>query len=224
MDRRGFLKGGALAAVTAALQPPTANARQQTREFVLKNDQMAWRLQSTTNGIRSVAFENRASGRRFALQSETEFNLVFSSGQRVEIPWWSFRLTDETPVSPERESGLLQGFHQSAELTDGWKPANNLSGGQHGRTYGGYGWFRCNVELSQSAKGKDVVFVLGGYDEQDWNEYWVYLNGRQIGRRTSSGRWRKPGRFTLRPSDALYASLRFGPRGAECAGRAHASL
>ncbi len=210
MDRRGFLKGGALAAVTAALKPPASGAREHQRDFVLQNAQLAWHLQSAADGIRSVAFENRITSRRFALQTDSEFRLTFSSGQRIEIPWWEFRLGDETPVAPERETGLSQGFHRNATEAAGWRPADNLSGGQHGRTYAGYGWFRCNVELPESAKGKDIVLVLGGYDEQDWNDYWVYLNGQQVGRRTSSGRWRKPGRFTLRPSDSLYASLRFG--------------
>jgi hypothetical protein len=210
MDRRRFLKSGAVAAVTAALKPPTSEAREYPREFVLQNAQLSWRLRSGAEGIRSIAFENRLSGRQFALQSENEFRLTFSSGHRIEIPWWDFRLSDETPVSPERESGLLQGFHRTPTNAEGWRPVYNLSGGQHGRTYGGYGWFRCNIHLPASAKGKDIVFVLGGYDEQDWNDYWVYCNGQQIGRRTSSGRWRKPGRFTLRPSDTLYALLRFG--------------
>lgn len=209
MDRRGFLKGGALAAVTAALKPPASGAREHQRDFALQNPQLAWHLRSTADGIRSVAFENRISGRRFALQAENEFRLTFSSGQRIEIPWWDFRLGDETPVSPERETGVSQGFHTAADV-QGWRPVYNLAGGQHGRAYGGYGWFRCKVELPESAKGRDIVLVLGGYDEQDWNDYWVYLNGQQIGRRTSSGRWRKPGRFTLRPSDSLYTSLRFG--------------
>ena len=143
------------------------------------------------------------------MQVENEFKLTFSNGQRIQIPWWDFRLGDETPVSPERETGMSQGFHTATDV-HGWRPVNNLSGGQHGCAYGGYGWFRCKVEIPESAKGKDIVLMLGGYDEQDWNEYWVYLNGQQIGRRTSSGRWRKPGRFTLRPSDSLYTSLRFG--------------
>ena len=146
MDRRGFLKGGALAAVTAALKPPASGAREHQREFSLQNPQLAWHLQSTADGIRSVAFENRISGRRFALQAENEFKLTFSSGQRIEIPWWDFRLGDETPVSPERETGISQGFHTAADV-QGWRPVYNLSGGQHGRAYGGYGWFRCKVEL-----------------------------------------------------------------------------
>ena len=36
MDRRGFLKGGALAAVTAALKPPASGAREHQREFLCK--------------------------------------------------------------------------------------------------------------------------------------------------------------------------------------------
>src|ERR1700722_10947954 len=210
MDRRGFLKGGAFAAVTAALKPPASGAREHQREFSLQNAQLAWHMQSTADGIRSIAFENRISGRRFALKAENEFRLTFSSGQRIEIPWWDFRLSDETPVSPERESGISQGFHRTAAEVQGWRPVYNLSGGQRGRAYGGYGGVRCKVDLPESAKGKDIVLVLGGYDEQDWKDYWVYLNGQQIGRRTSSGRWRKPGRFALRPSDSLYASLQFG--------------
>lgn len=210
MDRRGFLKGGALAAVTAALKTPTADAREHAREYVLTNNRIAWHLQTSAAGIRSVAFENRISGRNFLLQAENEFRLIFSSGQRIEIPWWDFHLGDETPVSPDRETGLRSGFHRSATAGDGWTPVQNLAGGKRGRVYGGYGWFRCQIELPESAKGKDIVFMLGGYDEQDWNDYWVYLNGQQIGRRTSSGQWRKPGRFALRPSDSLYSSLRFG--------------
>ena len=115
---------------------------------------------------------------------------------------------------PERESRLRAGFSPPLSVqvrkAGALEVAHNLSGGQHGRTYGGYAWFRCKVELPESAKGKDLDFVLGGYDEQDWNDYWVYLNGQQVGRRTSSGRWRKPGRFTLRPTDPFYASLQFG--------------
>lgn len=64
--------------------------------------------------------------------------------------------------------------------------------------------------MPESAKGKDIVVVLGGYDEQDWNEYWVYWNGHPIGRRTSSGRWRTPGGFAIGPTHALYAAIRLG--------------
>ena len=210
MDRRGFLKASALAAASSALKPSNAMAQSLSRDFTLKNGQLAWYLQSNAEGVRSIAFENRITGRRFELKADNEFRLIFSAGKRIEIPWWEFRLTDETAIEPERESGLLKGFHQYDKTKDGWIAVDNLAGGQHGRAYGGYGWFRCNVELPVSAQGQEIVLVLGGYDEQDWNDYWVYLNGRQIGTRTSSGRWREPGRFALKPSEAAYASLNFG--------------
>ncbi|PYV27834.1 MAG: hypothetical protein DMG27_02835, partial [Acidobacteria bacterium] len=81
---------------------------------------------------------------------------------------------------------------------------------QGGITYSGYGWFRRWFELPDDARGEDLVFVLGGYDHQDWNEYRIYVNGAEIGRRVSSGRWRTPGQFVLAPGSPVYAALRFG--------------
>ena len=210
MDRRGFLKGGVLAAVTAALKPPASGARGHQREFSLQNAQLAWHLQSTADGIRSIAFENRISGRRFALQAESEFRLTSRAGRESRFPGGIFAWARRLPCHRSVRAASFRVFTASATDTDGWRPVYNLSGGQHGRTYSGYGWFRCKIELPESAKGKDIILVLGGYDEQDWNDYWVYLNGQQVGRRTSSGRWRKPGRFTLRPSDSLlcFAAIR----------------
>jgi hypothetical protein len=210
MDRRKFLKGGAMAAGVGLV--PTAAAAPAPRAFLLENKQLAWELESGAGGIRSVGFQNRISGRRFALQAEDEFTLVFSNGQRLEIPWWNFRLTDEGSVPPEGESGLGLGFHQPAIKLDGWRHARNLAGGQKGRKYAGYGWFRHEFELPESARGKEIVFVLGGYDEQDWNEHWIYVNGHEAGHRKITERWRSPGRYALQPTDAGYASLQFGSK------------
>ncbi len=210
MDRRQFLRGSALAATGAGLIQ-IGGASPHGRQFVIENDRLAWRLEATDDGIRSVAFQNRISGRRFDLQVKDEFALIFAKGQRLEIPWWSFQLTDDGTVTPERERGLSLGFHrQGAQLND-WRHVQNLAGGQKGRTYGGYGWFRYEFALPAAAQGKELVFVLGGYDEQDWNEHWVYVNGQEIGHRTAAGRWRVPGRHVMHPTDATYARLRFGP-------------
>ncbi len=208
MDRRDFLKGSAIAA-GAGLVQTTAGAPAR-RAFLLENKQLAWELESTAGGIRSVGFQNRISGHRYALQPEDEFTLVFSTGQRLEIPWWNFRLTDDGSVQPEQESGLGLGFHQPAVRPGGWRHARNLAGGQKGRKYTGYGWFRHEFKLPESARGKEIVFVLGGYDEQDWSEHWVYVNGQEAGHRKIAGRWRSPGRYELHPNDAGYASLQFG--------------
>jgi hypothetical protein len=81
---------------------------------------------------------------------------------------------------------------------------------QGGINYAGYGWFRHEFELPYNARGEEIVFVLGGYDHLDWNEYWVYVNSTEIGHRVSSGRWRTPGQFVLAPGSPAYSALGFG--------------
>jgi hypothetical protein len=208
--RRHFLQAGALA-VSAATGPKLAGATNR-RQFVLENKQLAWRLDAAHDGVRAVAFENRLSGRRHELETQNDFKLTFATGQRLEIPWWNFRLTDGEDVSPEREEGLRLGFHKPASPAGNWTAVHNLAGGQKGRVYQGFGWFRHEFVLPEEARGRDLFFVLGGCDEQDWNEHWVYLNGGEIGHRTVSGRWRVPGRYAVRPGDQAYASLQFGAK------------
>jgi hypothetical protein len=195
MIRRHFLQSGAWAVTGAGLQKLTRKTKR--RQFVLENPQLAWRLEADSAGIRSIEFENRLSGRHHPLQAESELALVFSTGQRLEIPWWHFQLTDDDKLPTD---------------SGNWTAVRNLAGGQKGRVYSGYCWFRHEFAVPEAARGHDLFFVLGGYDEQDWNEHWVYLNGTEIGRRTVSGRWRLPGRHVLRPADAAYSSLQFGPQ------------
>ena len=210
MMRRQFLKGGALTATGAPFLKLTRNAG--VRRFVLQNNQLAWHLDAGAEGIRSVTFENRLAGKHYDLQGENEFTLVFSTGRRIEIPWWNFQLTDSGDIPHEREKGLRLGFHKLASPTGDWAAKHNLGGGQAGRVYSGYGWFRHEFSLPETARGHDLSFVLGGYDEQDWNDHWVYLNGEEIGHRTVSGRWRLPGRYTIHHADPASASLQFGPQ------------
>lgn len=209
MDRREFL-GSAIAATSVSLTQVARNP--VARTFVIENKQIAWHLETSAGGIHSTGFDNRITRRRFALKTENEFTVVLSAAaERLEIPWWDFRFTDEGTVAPDQESGLRLGFHQIGAKLDDWQKTKNLAGRTKPRIYGGYGWFRHHFELPASAKGKEIVFILGGYDQQDWNEHWVYVNGKQIGHRTAAGRWRTPGRHVVAPSDPLYASLRFGP-------------
>ncbi len=208
LRRRQFLRSGAFAA-GASLRRLGAAPKQ--RHFLLENHHLAWRLEISDDSVRPVTFQNRLSGKHYDLQSEQDFALVFSQGHRIEIPWWSFQVTDTGDVTPDREKGLTVGFHKASAPPENWTPVRNLAGGRNGRVYRGYGWFRSEVGLPEMARGKKLVLVLGGYDEQDWNEHWVYMNGELIGHRKVSGRWRLPGRYLLHPADPAYAALRFGP-------------
>ncbi|HCC56376.1 MAG TPA: hypothetical protein DEQ47_03805 [Solibacterales bacterium] len=209
MKRREFLQASAVAAT--GIRAGRSSAA-ETRAHVLQNAQLAWHLEASDSGIRPVLFENRITGRRYDLRAESEFALVFSEGERFEIPWWHFQLTDAGGVLPDSESGLARGYDKLDLPVAGWKPVRNLAGGQQGHAYTGYGWFRHEFALPAEARGKELVWVLGGYDEQDWNQHWVYVNGTEIGQRAVSGRWRRPGRHTIRPGDAAYATLAFGPQ------------
>jgi len=231
MDRRDFLRNAGLisaALTTAASSTDSLGANQEGFQpagkrgsRTLSNDALAWDLEWRDGRLKSSRWENKLSGNSYSLSGPEEFVLTFSAArQRIEIPWWHFKFgSDQDSVSPEQEQGLKQGYHLPDTSEEGWGATDNLLlRGLHGAgptpdsiTYDGYGWFRRWFELSKDAEGEEIVAVLGGYDYQDWNEYWVYLNGIEIGHRLSSGRWRSPAEFTVAPKNQHYGSLRFAP-------------
>ena len=230
MDRREFLsRTGVIAAAVGTtkelapdLQSATAKRASRSGGLDLSNDAIAWHLEWRNSKLASFGFDNKLTGTPFKFTSSEELVLTFaSSQQRIEIPGWSFAYgPDLSPVPPEVEKGLRLGFHKR-EMPDGhWGATENLllrglSGATRERggiVYAGYGWFRRWFDLPAAARGTQLVFVLGGYDHQDWNEYWIYANGQEIGHRASSGRWRTPGQFTVAPDHPAYSALRFGER------------
>ena len=70
------------------------------------------------------------------------------------------------------------------------------------------------VDLPKAWEGKPVVFVLGGYDEFDWRDYWVYLNGEKIGHFSHDvlylGPSHEAARYGISPADPAYKLLKFG--------------
>jgi hypothetical protein len=230
MDRRRFLLetgrlSAALAVANAPLMPavekPVLSERAGRNGRVsLANDLIAWNLEWRDGKLASTSFDNKLSGRSFPLSQVQELTLTFSAAeQRVEIPWWKFAFSpDETAVPPEQEQGFKLGYHRSDFPDQPWEVTENLllrkltgpKRFQGDIRYDGYGWFRHWFELPTDGRGKEVGFVLGGYDQQDWYEYWIYVNGEEIGHRAAQGRWRTPGQFKLGPEHPAYSSLRFG--------------
>lgn len=231
MDRREFfLRTGIVSAALGSRAGREAMAMDENVPWkraardgavVLANDAMAWHLEWHNHKLASTGFDNKLSGRQFKFTSAEEFVLTFSaSAHRIEIPWWKFTYgAGEAAVNLDREQGLSQGFHQPEFQDQHWGAVENLlprgrPGAQprgDGITYDGYGWYRQWFDSPVTARGVDLNFILGGYDHQDWLEYWIYVNGVEIGHRSASGRWRTPGEFRLAASDSAYASLRFGP-------------
>jgi hypothetical protein len=226
MHRREFLRSGLMSAALAA--SPAAEKRRAPQRpapakgrVELANEHVAWRLDWRQGRLASTRWTNKRTGTGFPLTAEREFAVTFAAAEhRAEIPWWRFAYgPDEQPVSAEDETGFRLGFALAGFDDRDWGYCENLllrglrnaPNPRGGTKYDGYGWFRALLELPAGGRGKDIHFVLGGYDFLDWQEYWVYVNGAMVSHRASSGRWRKPGHFRLKPSDLPYGWLRFGP-------------
>ncbi len=226
LNRRDFVKASVAGLAGAAYGDlDLASAAQSAGQtLTLENDQMAWELTALDRKIVSKGLRNKMSGRYYPLRSSRELQLVLAAAaDRIEIPWWHCSFGPDKDTTVEEEAGHRQGFER-AEFDDStWQTCLNL--GLRGVTstagltlnqnrppvvFQGYGWFRTKLELPSTARGKEVVLNLGGYDETDWHEYWVYINGADAGHRTSTGRWRSPGKFQISPDSPAYATLRFG--------------
>jgi len=194
----------------------------------LENGQIGWQFSKRGKGLSSTRLRNELTGKDYPLAEARELRLTFSAAKaRIEIPWWRCAFGGDNDMAPpEKEKGCLEGY-QRKDFDDGsWHTSmnfglryldarSNLSFNQ-GRppiVYKGYGWFRAGFKLPASAQGDVVVFNLGGYDRTDWEEYWIYVNGSEVGHRTTSGPWRTPGRFYLKPGSDAYAALDFGTSG-----------
>ncbi len=225
MKRRDFMKSGliSLASLGAAGAstlgaPDIIGGYSEGQKITLSNKFLEWELTMTGGAARSTRLQNKLSGRAFEISESQELQLTFSAAKaRIEIPWWRARVgSDHDADSPDRERGYLAGYHLEEYQDDAdWsKPLNLLLRGMDRSdippVFNGYAWFRQQFELPSDACGELLTFCLGGYTQEDWNEYWVYVNGIEIGHWKKSGRWREPEQLALRPGSAGYDKLRFG--------------
>ena len=228
MKRRDFIKSGlaSLAATGAidssvigqAIAPGTKGTYVEGQQLTLSNQYLDWDFVMSGGTVTSRGFRNKLSGRAFLFEQCKELSLTFSQATaRVEIPWWYVDFgPDNDHSSPDQEPGYLKGHHLpdfSGEKT--WKTTLNLllrgsNTSEAPPVFDGYAWFRQWFDLPQKAEGQPLVFCLGGYNQEDWNEYWIYLNGEPIGSWKKSGRWRTPEELSLGPESKAYATLKFG--------------
>ena len=228
LNRRDFVKStiaGIAAAVTAERGEADPTQTEGTK-LTLENDQMVWEFTRSGQMIASTGLRNKLTDRYFLLSAARELRLTLSAAkERIEIPWWQCSFGSDNDSTPQdAEQGYKQGFHQKEFDDSKWPACLNLglrglaspgalalNQGRPPIVYRGYGWFRRKFELPSGARGEEIVLNLGGYDETDWKEYWVYVNGVEVGRRSSSGRWRSPGQFHVSPHSPAYGAVRFGP-------------
>ena len=224
MKRRDFMKTGLISLASLGATPAILDAAGANGDYVeggkitLSNKSLEWELTMAEGGVGSTRLHNKLSGRTFEITESQELQLTFSAARaRIEIPWWWVKLgPNHDPDSPDHENGILDGYHQEDFKGEAdWQATLNLLLPNLDKidippVFDGYAWFRQEFELPGDSSGELLTFCLGGYTQEDWNEYWVYVNGVEIGHWKKSGRWREPQQLSLLSGSAGYSKLRFG--------------
>jgi hypothetical protein len=226
MRRRDFLKSGLISLAAAGVSSHSAFSQDEAmRPYVegqtitLSNSSLDWQMTMTGGSIRSTRLRNKLSGRIFDLNESSDITLTFSTAKaRVEIPWWKVHTgPDQDNTDAQNEQGYIARYHSEEYREEAtWGEALNLlllNGGASAAArplFKGYVWFRQGFDLPEEAYSEPVTFCLGGYTQEDWNKYWIYVNGVEIGQWTESGRWREPHQLVLSPESDGYKKLRFG--------------
>ncbi len=183
----------------------------------LENEAIAVEI-DTARRFSLRAIQNKLTGCYFETNEASPATVVLSAAkQRIPILNWRMNLSSPKRETDHRsEAGYLAGYHRPDVADDDWYEVEFPYGTPHGRVrgtpdrYEGYGWFRQRFDLPAAAISERIAFLLGGYDQHDWNEYWVYLNGQLIGHRLATSYWREPAVIELRPGEPGYGALRFG--------------
>jgi hypothetical protein len=67
-----------------------------------------------------------------------------------------------------------------------------------------------HVFLPPEARDKRLTLTLGGFGLYDYSHIQVTINGKEVGERRATRRWREPGAFDFGPGSKAWPSLRFG--------------
>ena len=166
---------------------------------------------------RLIGLLNKITGDRLLFEGGKECALRLATGnRRIYIPSWRFHPGSGDDVPNEEDAGFTAGFHLPETDTSAWNRAFFLNEWRIGTpgystvVYPGYAWYRQSVILPSESLGEQIEFTLGGCDDKDWNEYWVYVNGILIGHSTPSGNCHPAPKYTLNFGDDAYSALRFG--------------
>ncbi len=162
--------------------------------------------------LQTKAITNKRTGRTWRTDTRAEARLSFgASSWRRDVITWRYAPGSPQWCDPSDDVGFQQGFHRPDHNDREWSLAECLTAADSlGNVWNGFAWFRVSLPLPIEGKGQQVTFGLGGYDHEDWEYYRVFVNGRQIGVRELTGRWREPAPVVLGPDDPEYSSLRFG--------------
>jgi hypothetical protein len=197
-------------------QPEECYARQEGNLIHIGNKYVERVLSLEDDVLRSMAMINKITDRRWNLKGSTEARLTFATeAPRIEIARWRYRPATPDGVSADEDEGYRGGYHLP-DFDDGpWRYVDCFTGvgesprGDTDSVWPGYGWFRTSIVLPEPPEGRPLVLVFGGYDNEDWRYYRVFINGVEAGIRECEGRWRDPSPFRVEPGDEAYEALNY---------------
>ena len=181
--------------------------------FRIGNSLIERALSQEGGRLRTVAVTNKITGHTWSLNTNAEARATFAaSSSRIEIPVWRYSPGTSHSVDPDEDAGFKQGFHRPDFADTDWQIIECFTsiGEKSDPVQPGYGWFRTTFELPADAQGQSIGIAVGGYDNEDWQYYRVFVNGEEAGARELSGRWREPTPFVLDPDHPGYKALKFG--------------
>lgn len=168
--------------------------------YLIGGDGLAREVEVSEEGAVSTTALH-CSGTRLPLHGGELAVLLDAARWRYDISHWRWARS-----GPDgHESGVAERDFDDS----GWAVCPHLHPLYY-PAYDDHAWFRHDVLVPEMLRGEPVTFVLGGMDDEDWDEYRVFLDGAELERWRSSGGLREPRRITLAAGDERYGLLSFG--------------
>ena len=188
----------------------------QGNHLVIGNEKIEGKL-SLLEEPRLISLTNKITNTEFNFTNSKECVLrLGTASKRMDILEWLFHPGSGELMPHEDDLGFQGGFYKPELDVTTWLPVQRINDfpigapGYSPVLYPGFGWYRCFIELPADAKGEPIELVLGGHDNQDWEEYWVFLNGIFIGHANPKGYWHDAPKYVLHPLDPGYEAFHFG--------------
>lgn len=187
--------------------------------YRLANDQFEAVISVAGGAIGVTKLSHRGEPSRQAIEvRELPVKLrLATDAPRIDFGDWGFHAGSGNALQPEEDWGYQLKLHEHLGGSGRVQRITETLLGPPWYTdmyYPGYAWYQQMVTLPKEWEGKPVEFVLGGEDEYDWRAYWVYVNGKRVGRSghddTYEGKWHEVPRYVLKPGEAGYGALKFG--------------
>ncbi|MBI84241.1 MAG: hypothetical protein CMJ81_13650 [Planctomycetaceae bacterium] len=175
----------------------------------LRSPKLVFHL-DTKAGLRARAWENQLTGRTLSLGAGAELEVdIDTSQKRISITGWRCTQSQAADSPPDEDIGYRKGFARTEWDDSRWLQVPSPAAGGPGSVTG-FDWSRTHVTIPEDADGKQLSLVVGGFGVFDYRYTRVFLNGQQIGLRTTPARWHEPAQIDLGPGTEAHRHVRFG--------------